>query len=976
MAIRAVITDLRATFENLGKDLNSANKVLQGFEKRFRTAGKVLGTAVGFGFGAAVVSSMKRFTSQTIGLAKLGDELEDLRQNFVNFGGTASDLDKATKSVHGLISEVDLLKTANTAMAAGIPGFAQNLSSITEFVTRWSEATGNDATESMNKFTKALITGKEKGLQAFGLQIAKGTAWPELFDKMREATERYLPVQGDVSIKAAELANSWDMFQRRLGIVIEKNDLLKTSLEGFKSTLDTIDVDALANGLATIAALFVTVGRGAVVAGKAIVGVGEGIGAFLYALGKTGSISKAAKFADLYEDLNRVQAKLDETSKTPGNPENSNASRFFGDSAAEAEKAAKAAEDFQKKLAGVTAEYESAVMGFQRDLLSKAIEEQSVEGFQSGLEQYDELLQSSITRKLAPLVEEGLITPEAAEHWRQLITNETLEPVMQEWDNKSKEVFQKSVDFWADIFQNAITGVTFDLEDALKRVAVGFASQMAASLTGISFQGGAMGIGQSLAAQLGFGGGGVQGLGASLLGASGAGLLSGTAAGGFIMGAGGTVGPVASGAAYSGMLSGSSIAASVGPAMPYIAAAVGTYMVAKHFGVFGDDKPHPETQARNDVINFLEDKLGRNVVAGPSSRFNGGAGFETLHGMNAASQDTFTAFGNGLNALLGITEDTGGQIAAILADDVGGSVDGLRYRVQQLGISFDDMSEKVIEQGIAMNDTWLETIGTVQGIEEAFKPGKEAVGDVAGAIDDFVHSEGRGMFSVVSLQNAAIEAIEKGGSTLEDFRNMLIESGKLTAEQVDILIKGIQQRGIPDLASLAEASVRTAGSVIADVDAMGFGFQAMTEEIRKTIGELEKLNDEASKLPSGGGSSSGSSDVTASKFGNVFSGGRLMKFAKGGVVNGKTFFNMGVMGEAGPEAIMPLTRKNGVLGVRAVGGGGGTQLLINIDARGAAAGVEHSIQRALQMMRSQIMNDTARLISRSNFDAGRIRGFE
>jgi len=64
--------------------------------------------------------------------------------------------------------------------------------------------------------------------------------------------------------------------------------------------------------------------------------------------------------------------------------------------------------------------------------------------------------------------------------------------------------------------------------------------------------------------------------------------------------------------------------------------------------------------------------------------------------------------------------------------------------------------------------------------------------------------------------------------------------------------------------------------------------------------------------------------------GAAFSGGSVVPFATGGVVNSPTFFPMtggksGVMGEAGPEAIMPLTRVGGKLGVRAVGGGGGAQ---------------------------------------------------
>jgi hypothetical protein len=59
--------------------------------------------------------------------------------------------------------------------------------------------------------------------------------------------------------------------------------------------------------------------------------------------------------------------------------------------------------------------------------------------------------------------------------------------------------------------------------------------------------------------------------------------------------------------------------------------------------------------------------------------------------------------------------------------------------------------------------------------------------------------------------------------------------------------------------------------------------------------------------------------------GGAFSQGRVVPFAKGGVVTGPMNFPMrggiGLMGEAGPEAIMPLARgADGSLGVKAAGG--------------------------------------------------------
>lgn len=63
--------------------------------------------------------------------------------------------------------------------------------------------------------------------------------------------------------------------------------------------------------------------------------------------------------------------------------------------------------------------------------------------------------------------------------------------------------------------------------------------------------------------------------------------------------------------------------------------------------------------------------------------------------------------------------------------------------------------------------------------------------------------------------------------------------------------------------------------------------------------------------------------------GAAFSQARVMPFADGGVVSGPVSFAMrggrGLMGEAGPEAIMPLARgTDGKLGVRSTGTGGGT----------------------------------------------------
>ncbi len=91
--------------------------------------------------------------------------------------------------------------------------------------------------------------------------------------------------------------------------------------------------------------------------------------------------------------------------------------------------------------------------------------------------------------------------------------------------------------------------------------------------------------------------------------------------------------------------------------------------------------------------------------------------------------------------------------------------------------------------------------------------------------------------------------------------------------------------------------------------------------------------------------------------GGVISQGRVVPFAKGGVVGGPTTFPMagatGLMGEAGPEAIMPLTRgADGRLGVAAQGGRAGVNITMNISTPDAASFQRSQTQIAASMQRA------------------------
>ncbi|MFV1498000.1 phage tail tape measure protein [Phaeobacter sp. JH20_02] len=127
-------------------------------------------------------------------------------------------------------------------------------------------------------------------------------------------------------------------------------------------------------------------------------------------------------------------------------------------------------------------------------------------------------------------------------------------------------------------------------------------------------------------------------------------------------------------------------------------------------------------------------------------------------------------------------------------------------------------------------------------------------------------------------------------------------------------------------------------------------YSAAMKPVTSHIGGL--LSDGVGKLMSG---------ILPFADGAAFLQGRVMPFAKGGIVSGPVSFPMrggtGLMGEAGPEAILPLTRgADGALGVRSQGGRA-TSVVMNIQTPDV---------QGFQRSQGQIAAQLSRALSRGN----------
>jgi hypothetical protein len=141
---------------------------------------------------------------------------------------------------------------------------------------------------------------------------------------------------------------------------------------------------------------------------------------------------------------------------------------------------------------------------------------------------------------------------------------------------------------------------------------------------------------------------------------------------------------------------------------------------------------------------------------------------------------------------------------------------------------------------------------------------------------------------------------------------------------------------------------------------MGFAFSDVGDEIKDIKKQLDDIKSKKITIDvdvnykeRGNIPENKDVNVTPNARGNIFNGGDIVRYARGGIVSSPTLFPMakgtGLMGEAGPEAIIPLTRKsNGELGIETEGMTKGDTFNINIDAKGAEIGFAKKVRQEIE----------------------------
>lgn len=557
-----------------------------------------------------------------------------------------------------------------------------------------------------------------------------------------------------------------------------------------------------------------------------------------------------------------------------------------------------------------------------------------------------------------------------------------------------QKAYEEGISFWRSTFENAITGVKFNLEDMLKQVAVGFAAEIATqafgSLGGIldsinSPQGLGSSLAQSLLGSDGLDLGGTisesLGLGAGgLLGSmgGGAGILLDT---GEVIAASSAV-PAGATAVGSAALPGSGLLG-FAAANPYLAggiAVAGLAAAAFGGGLFDSKPTNKETLARMDVFDKLNKKLDEisglqfadaNGIVKSLENFNP-SNISTRFNKPNWTQDffndfgtdvglTFTSLGEALTDIMGITEDVGSQIGAMLAEDLGGSVEGIVALMQSMGITVGQVEESFVKMGLTGEKSWHEVEVALQKANAAFAEGVAGVGQIDKAFKGLVTSGGRGAVALGSIKNTIIEAKEAGVTNFDALRDKLLET--FEPDVVDAFFQSLSQRGLKSFDEILNASDRVLGGVVADMESifieMGSSFDIIGQTIRDATESLDRLQQAASQPIDVKINFTATADELSAAWLKTGGGGSINasvpQFGYGGFVSKPT---LALVGDRGPEMILPTRPSNGYvqfdrsmldsMSQNAGVGGGGGNVSINIDARGAEMGVEKRIEKKLK----------------------------
>lgn len=230
-----------------------------------------------------------------------------------------------------------------------------------------------------------------------------------------------------------------------------------------------------------------------------------------------------------------------------------------------------------------------------------------------------------------------------------------------------------------------------------------------------------------------------------------------------------------------------------------------------------------------------------NTLFGGDVGFNDGAAFGFLQSLPEQARRAFIGVGAAFDELTGQAQENGGQLAAVFANNIGGSLNNLQLLVEATGKSFDDLKKSVVESFLDGKISALEAQTALIGIQQVSEKGiPGAIGAVTEAFNNLKAAGVKGGRALIdALQDIGFEARELGIKDLAGVQANLAATGQFSAEEIQKVFDALKANGIDSIEELTGATAEQLIPVLSQLQASVFPFAEAAEK----VGDLaEKLN--------------------------------------------------------------------------------------------------------------------------------------
>lgn len=260
-------------------------------------------------------------------------------------------------------------------------------------------------------------------------------------------------------------------------------------------------------------------------------------------------------------------------------------------------------------------------------------------------------------------------------------------------------------------------------------------------------------------------------------------------------------------------------------------------------------------------INGVQQSLSDLDFGRFTDQFNNGTFDDALAGAAANVQDAFNAAGAAFESLVPGAEAVSGQLAAILFNNVGGSLENLQVLIESTGKSFDDLASSIVQSFYAGKISVEEAAQSIIELNDLMSGGiPNAVGAVNVAFNNLQNALAAGGNGGRYLTNAIIaigkEAQELGLKTIPQLSDALVNKFGFSTQIVAQFLQALAASGITSLDQLVNASANAAIVIGGNLQAIQEG-KAPVGAIPTTDSTISQpaTSTGGSRASSGGGAS-------------------------------------------------------------------------------------------------------------------------